>query len=79
MQARVTVIGHASTSGNEALSSVFNCWGTRCAKAKEEMLSAGDLQLGCAVNSANWMHLQVKQIVWQCWAICLCCLHWLVD
>ena len=79
MQARVNVIEQASTTGNDALSSVFPCWGTHCAKAKEEMLSACDLQFGCAVNSANWIHLRVKQIVWQCWAICLCCLHWLVD
>ena len=63
MQARVTVVGQASTSGNDALGSVFPCWGTSCAKAKEKMLSACDLQLGCAVNSTIWMHLRVKQIV----------------
>ena len=79
MQARVNVTGQASTTENDALSSVSHCRGTHCAKAKEEMLSACDLQFGCAVNSANWMHLRVKQTLWQCWAICLCCLHWLVD
>ena len=66
MQARVNVAEQASTSGNDALSSVFPCWGTRCAKAKEEMLSACDLQSGCAMNSAIWMYLRVKHIVWQC-------------
>ena len=71
MQARANVAGQPSTNGNDALSSVFPRWGTSCAKAKEEMLSACDLQLGCAVNSALWMHLRVKQIVQQCYAICL--------
>ena len=65
MQARVNVVGQMSTSGNDALSSVFPCWGIPCAKAKEEMLSACDLQFGCAMNSAVWMHLRVKQIVRQ--------------
>ena len=63
MQERATIVGQASTNGNDALGSVSPCWGTSCAKAKEEMLSACDLQLGCAVNSALWMHLRVKQIV----------------
>ena len=66
MQARVTLIGQASTSRKDALRSVFPCWGAHCAKGKEEMLSACDLQLGCVVNSANWMHMRVKQTVWQC-------------
>ena len=57
MQARANVAGQASMSGNDALSSVSPCLGTRCAKAKEETLSACALQFGCAVNSANWMHL----------------------
>ena len=78
MQARASVAGQASISGNDALSSVLPCWGTRCAKAKEEMLSACALQFGCVVNFANWMHLRVKQTMWQCWAICSCCLLWLL-
>ena len=63
MQVRANVAGQASTIGNDILSSVFACWGTRCAKAKEEMLSACALQFGCAMNSANWIHLRVKQTV----------------
>ena len=54
MQARVNVAGQASTSRNDALRSFLPCWGTRCAKAKEGMLSACVLQFGCAINSAPW-------------------------
>ena len=63
MQVRVNVAGQASTSRNDKLRSVLPCWGTRCAKAKEEMLSACVLQFGCAMNSAIWMHLHVKRTV----------------
>ena len=52
MQARVSITRQASTTGNDALSSVFPCWGIGCAKSKEEMLSACDLQFRCAINSA---------------------------
>ena len=55
MQARANVAGQASTSGNDSLSSVFPCWGTSCAKAKEEMLSACDLQFGCCGKSWCWL------------------------
>ena len=57
MQARVNVARQASTSEYDALSSVLPCFGTHCAKEKEEMPSACDLEFKCAMNSAIWMHL----------------------